>query len=105
METEEIWKRNDLLTLLHNVLENQDTKTKISTFSPNGEKYGYNQYSLFIVIDFFMKYQIIIKENNLLDYTLQKVAEEISNHQSHQELVIYLNNLLAELTQMKLVLP
>lgn len=105
METEEIWKRNDLLTLLHNVLENQDTKTKISTFSPNGEKYGYNQYSLFIVIDFFMKYQIIIKENNLLDYTLQKVAEEISNHQSHQELVIYLNNLLAELTQMKLGLP
>lgn len=102
MQLEEIWKRQDILELLHDVLEAEETKNKISPFTKEGEVYGYNQYSLLIFIDFLIKYQIIIKEESLLKDTIEKLKEIRTTYQTHQELVVYLNSLLAELVRLKL---
>mgnify|MGYP007114048869 CR=1 FL=1 len=39
----EIFKMPEVLNLLHDTLESSKTINKVSVFSPNGEKYGYNK--------------------------------------------------------------
>ena len=83
-----------LLTILHNVLENETTKNKISNVSINGEIYEYNRYSLLIIMDFIIKYKIVI-EQDIYNNELLNDLEVISNtYTNHQDLVLSLNNLL-----------
>lgn len=57
----EIFKRADVLAILHKTLEDEKSLYKVSVFSPNGEKYGYNQYSLMIVMDFLINIILLLK--------------------------------------------
>ena len=54
-------KSPQLLSILHNVLMNETTKNKTFNIIDN-EEYTYNQYSLLIVMDIVIKYQIIIND-------------------------------------------
>ena len=63
MSFKNLFTNQNLLTILHNVLENSYSKNKVSKVSLNGESYQYNQYSLLIIMDFIIKYKIIVKED------------------------------------------
>ncbi len=98
----EIINDQAVLEILSSVLENNATLTEISAFSPNGEKYGYNQYSSFIVIDFFLKYYILFCEKFLWDYCLEETRKIVYNFKNHQDLVWKFYTLLGNLVQVKL---
>lgn|GEM_PF-4040311 len=98
----EIFKLPEVLNLLHDTLEAEKTINKVSVFSPNGEKYGYNQYSLMIVIDFLIKYSIVIKDINNFSYCIEELKKVVYNYNDHKELVLYSNELLGELIRLKL---
>lgn len=98
----EIFKLPEVLNLLHDTLEAEKTINKVSVFSPNGEKYGYNQYSLMIVIDFLIKYSIVIKDINNFSYCIEELKKLVYNYNNHKELVLYSNELLGELIRLKL---
>ena len=94
MNIKSLLKNEHLLTILHNVLENETTKNKISNVSINGEVYEYNRYSLLIIMDFIIKYKIVI-ESDVYNDELLKDLEMISyTYLNHQDLVLSLNNLL-----------
>ena len=98
----EIFKLPEVLNLLHDTLEAEKTINKVSVFSPNGEKYGYNQYSLMIIMDFLVKYCIVIKDTNNFSYCIEELKKMISNYSDHKELVLWSNELLGELIRLKL---
>ena len=100
----EIFKRADVLAILHKTLEDEKSLYKVSVFSPNGEKYGYNQYSLMIVMDFLIKYNIIIKDLVNFPYCIEELRKITSCYSDHKELVIWCNSLLGELIRVKLKL-
>ena len=65
-------------------LENETTKNKISNVSINGEIYEYNRYSLLIIMDFIIKYKIVIDSdtyNNELLNDLEVISNTYTNHQ------------------------
>lgn len=98
----EIFKMPEVLNLLHDTLESSKTINKVSVFSPNGEKYGYNQYSLMIVMDFLIKYCIVIKDTNNFLYCMDELKKMIYSYNDHKELVLWSNELLGELIRLKL---
>ena len=98
----EIFKLPEVLNLLHDTLEAKKSINKVSVFSPNGEKYGYNQYSLMIVIDFLIKYSIVIKDINNVSYCIEELKKLVYNYNNHKELVLHSNELLGELIKLKL---
>ena len=100
----EIFKRADVLEILHKTLEDEKSLYKVSVFSPNGEKYGYNQYSLMIIMDFLIKYNIIIKDLVNFPYCIEELRKLTSCYSDHKELVIWCNSLLGELIRVKLKL-
>lgn len=100
----EIFKRADVLAILHKTLEDEKSLYKVSVFSPNGEKYGYNQYSLMIIMDFLIKYNIIIKDLVNFPYCIEELRKITSCYSDHKELVIWCNSLLGELIRVKLKL-
>ena len=100
----EIFKRADVLAILHKTLEDEKSLYKVSVFSPNGEKYGYNQYSLMIVMDFLIKYNIVIKDLVNFPYCIEELRKITSCYSDHKELVIWCNSLLGELIRVKLKL-
>ena len=87
----EIFKLPEVLNLLHDTLEAKKSINKVSVFSPNGEKYGYNQYSLMIVIDFLIKYSIVIKDINNVSYCIEELKKLVYNYNNHKELVFHSN--------------
>lgn len=94
MNIKSLLNNKKLLTILHNVLENETTKNKISNVSINGELYEYNRYSLLIIMDFIIKYKIVI-DSDIYNNELLNELEKISNtYNNHQDLVLSLNNLL-----------
>ncbi|HIT37957.1 MAG TPA: hypothetical protein IAB59_05730 [Candidatus Onthousia faecipullorum] len=102
MNFKSLLNNEQLLTILHNVLTNESTINKVSNVSINGEDYSYNQYSLLIVMDLVIKYQIIISDETYHSDFLSKLNNIITNYQSHQDLIIKCNSLLLELTSKKL---
>ena len=100
--TLEIFKLPGVLNLLHDILENEKTINKVSVFSPNGEKYGYNQYSLMIIMDFLIKYSIVIKDTNNFSYCTEELKRIIYSYNDHKELILQSNELLGELIRLKL---
>lgn len=98
----EIFKMTEVLNLLHDTLEAEETINKVSVFSPNGEKYGYNQYSLMIVMDFLIKYCIVIKDTKNFSYCIEELKKIIFSYNDHKELVLSFNELLGELIRLKL---
>ena len=98
----EIFKMPEVLNLLHDTLESSKTINKVSVFSPNGEKYGYNQYSLMIVMDFLIKYCIVIKDTNNFLYCMDELKKMVYSYNDHKELVLWSNELLGELIRLKL---
>ena len=81
-------KNQELLTILHNVLENKST---------NKENIAYNQYSLLIIIDLVIKYQIIINDESCNLYFLNKLNTITNNYKDHKDLVIKGNSLLIDI--------
>ena len=102
MNFKSLLKNEHLLSILHNVLTNETTKNKVSNVSINGEDYSYNQYSLLIVMDLIIKYQIIIADEIYNNDFISKLNIITTNYQSHQDLIIKSNSLLIELTSKKL---
>lgn len=98
----EIFKSPEVLNILHEVLEDKKSINKVSVFSPNGEKYGYNQYSLMIVMDFLIKYNIVIKDMNNFAFCIEELKKKIYSYNDHKELVMWSNELLGELIRLKL---
>ena len=98
----EIFKSPEVLNLLHETLEDTKSINKVSVFSPNGEKYGYNQYSLMIMMDFLIKYCIVIKDTNNFSYCIGELKKMIYSYTDHKELVLWSNELLGELIRLKL---
>ncbi len=102
MNFEKFMKNQEVLTMLHDVLEQDSTKEKVSVFSPNGEKYGYNQYSLLIVMDSIMKYAIVIDDLSLFAPYLKELQKICKSYANHKELVLWCNELLGEMIRVKL---
>ena len=102
MNFKPLLKNEQLLAILHKVLTNENTKNKISKVSINGESYAYNQYSLLIIMDIVIKYQIIINDEMYHQEFLNELERFIYNYKSHQELVLKGNELLINLVSKKL---
>ena len=102
MNFKSLLKKEQLLAILHNVLTNELTKNKVSNVSINGEAYSYNQYSLLIVMDLVIKYQIIINDETYHNYFLSKLEPITKSYLDHQDLIIKCNSLLIELVKEKL---
>lgn len=97
-------KNPRLLSILHNVLMNESTISK--TFNViDKEEYTYNQYSLLIVMDIVIKYQIIINDEIYHNIFLDKLEAITTSYQSHQDLVIKGNKILIDLASIKAKLP
>lgn len=97
-------KNPQLLSILHNVLMNESTISK--TFNViDKEEYTYNQYSLLIVMDIVIKYQIIINDEIYHNIFLDKLEAITTSYQSHQDLVIKGNKILIDLASIKAKLP
>ena len=79
MNFKSLLNNEQLLTILHNVLTNESTINKVSNVSINGEDYSYNQYSLLIVMDLVIKYQIIISDETYHSDFLSKLNNIIRN--------------------------
>lgn len=94
-------KNPQLLSILHNVLMNETTKNKTFNIIDN-EEYTYNQYSLLIVMDIVIKYQIIISDEAYHNIFLDKLANITSNYNNHKDLIIKGNSLLIDLVSKKL---
>ena len=94
-------KNPQLLSILHNVLMNETTKNKTFNIIDN-EEYTYNQYSLLIVMDIVIKYQIIISDAEYHNIFLDKLANITSNYNNHKDLIIKGNSLLIDLVSKKL---
>ena len=94
MNIKSLLNNKKLLTILHNVLENETTKNKVSNVSINGEPYEYNRYSLLIIIDFIIKYKIVIEPDTYNDELLNDLEIIANTYTNHQNLVLSLNNLL-----------
>ncbi len=102
MNFKSLLRNQKLLTILHNTLVNNITKNKVSNVSIGGESYAYNQYSLLIVMDLVIKYQIIINDGTYHPYFLKRLEEITSSYKDHQDLVIKGNNLLIDTVASKL---
>ncbi len=102
MSFKNLFTNQNLLTILHNVLENPYSKNKVSKVSLNGESYQYNQYSLLIIMDFIIKYKIIVKEDKYLNEDLVSLEHITNTYESHEALTLSLNNFLIKLTARKL---
>lgn len=94
-------KSPQLLSILHNVLMNETTKNKTFNIIDN-EEYTYNQYSLLIVMDIVIKYQIIISDAEYHNIFLDKLANITSIYNNHKDLIIKGNSLLIDLVSKKL---
>ena len=83
---------------------NESTISK--TFNVIDKKeYTYNQYSLLIVMDIVIKYQIIINDEIYHNIFLDKLEAITTCYQSHQDLVIKGNKILIDLASIKAKLP
>ncbi|HIS39016.1 MAG TPA: hypothetical protein IAB45_05855 [Candidatus Onthousia faecavium] len=102
MSFKNLFTNQNLLTILHNVLENSYSKNKVSKVSLNGESYQYNQYSLLIIMDFIIKYKIIVKEDKYLNEDLVSLEQITNTYENHETLTLSLNNFLIKLTARKL---
>lgn len=105
MNIEKVFRRSDILEILHHVLEDERTKQKLGFLSPDGETDNYNQYSLLIVVDFLIKSQIIINDIDILEKNIPTLKTITSGYATHKELVVCLNELLGDLTRQKLGYP
>ena len=97
MNFKSLLKNEHLLSILHNVLTNETTKNKVSNVSIKGESYSYNRYSLLIVIDLVIKYQIIINDETYNSYFLNRLDSIVDDYKDHQDLIIKGNNLLIDI--------
>ena len=97
-------KSPQLLSILHNVLMNESTKNKTFNIIDN-EEYTYNQYSLLIVMDIVIKYQIIINDEAYHNIFLDKLNAITTSYQNHQDLGIKGNKILIDLASIKTKLP
>lgn len=104
MEIGRLFEQKQIQNLLHQVLENETTFYQESNFSNHDKKYGYNQYSLLIIVDFLIKYEIIIQDDSLLNECVNQLHQIIQTYQNHQDLVISCNQLLGEIVRQKLYL-
>ena len=100
MNFKSLLKNNNLLSILHNVLTNESTKTLLINASTNN--YTYNQYSLLITMDIVIKYQIIINDETYHNLFLNKLDTITSNYNNHGDLIIKGNTLLIDLVSRKL---
>ena len=100
MNFKSLLKNNNLLSILHNVLTNESTKTLLINASTNN--YTYNQYSLLITMDIVIKYQIIINDETYHNLFLNKLDTITSNYNNHEDLIIKGNSLLIDLVSNKL---
>ncbi len=91
-----LFQNQTLCTILHNVLEAKKTKYQVSSFSPQKEPYGYNQYSLLIIMDLLVKYQIIVGSAGDEATFINQLEQVANQYQTHQELVFACHQLLAE---------
>ena len=99
-----ILENKEMQVLLSRLLENKLTFYKESAVSTKYQKYGYNQYSFFIVVDFLIKYQMIITDESLFPMLQASLASLVVNYTSHQELVTSLQSLLGDLVKQQLQL-
>ena len=97
MNFKSLLKNQQLLSILHNVLTNETTKNKVSNVSIKGESYSYNRYSLLIVMDLVIKYQIIINDETYNSYFLNRLDSIADEYKDHQDLIIKGNNLLIDI--------
>ena len=97
-------KNPQLLSILHNVLTNETTKNKPFNMIDK-EEYTYNQYSLLIVMDIVIKYQIIINDEVYNNIFLDKLKNVTTSYENHQDLVIKCNKILIDLSSIKTKLP
>ncbi len=102
MNFKSLLKNERLLTILHNVLDNNSTINRVSNVSINGETYNYNQYSLLIIMDLVIKYQIIITDETYNNEFLARLNTIATTYQDHQDLIIKNNSLLLELVSKKI---
>lgn len=104
MKFKQLLTNPQLLSILHNVLTNETTKNK-SFNKIDKEVYTYNQYSLLIVMDIVIKYQIIINDEVYHNIFLDKLEAITASYQNHQDLIIKGNKILIDLASLKTKLP
>lgn len=94
---EKILKRTDVKDFLHEVLNDIRFTSKKSQFSPNGELYIYNQYSLLVVIDSIIKFSIIIDDESYFEDYIQQLRRLLKRIDNHRDLVYGVNKLLGQI--------
>ncbi len=91
-----------VLELLSTVLNHRKTMNKKSPFSINGEEKMYNLYSMLILIDAIIKYQIIVKSDTYFETFIHQLEKLTSSYKNHQELVIGINSILGDIIRVEL---
>lgn len=97
-----ILERADVKELLHRVLTDKRFTNKLSTFSPHGEDYVNNQYSLLIVMDALIKFSIIIDDKNLLESYILQLRRILKKLDSHRDIIYGVNKLLVQVVSAEL---
>lgn len=92
----DIFQLPELKQLLHQVLENKHTFYQVSNISTKEQKYAYNQYVMVTLIDFFIKYDLIIPSDDFLLEAVSDIKRKVFSTTSLQEIVIYLHELLGK---------
>lgn len=94
-----------VLKLLSQVLLDSKTEKKVSSVSPNGEKGMYNLYSMMILIDAIIKYQIMVGSSTYFETYVNKLTQLVSLYKNHKELVVGVQSLLGEMVRYELGIP
>ncbi len=102
---EKRFKNQNVLRLLSKVIHKSDTKEQVSQVSLQGEKNVYNLYSMFILIDAIIKYQMIVQEDRYFESFLQQLETLVAHYKSHQELVVGIHAIIGEIVREQLQLP
>lgn len=91
-----------MLTLFHSVLTSSSLKQEILPFKKEKETYDTNQYYLFTIVDFIMKYQILHKDRKEEYNFLCSLNEIFHTSSNYREFFMRGNQLLAFSIQAKL---
>lgn len=96
-ELENVFKKSYVKTFLHSILTNEESIHLKSSFAPNGEAYVTNQNTLFIFIEFIVKYAILHKDLYQIDSFIDLLGEtyhSLSSEHDDSSLILSLNQLL-----------
>jgi len=99
---ENILSREDVIELLRETVTDFKFQNKSYQKAPYGDKFVPNQYSLLLVVDALIKYQIIIGDLEYIDDYLLQIRRIIKKMYDHHDIVYGINSVLAKIVSVKL---